>query len=68
MIETQSGIPSWIKTQVYNDFGFVLRFILVAKNDEKSIGNSMDFERIPWETPGWAARPRGGKIVDPVAL
>ena len=51
MREKQSGSPSWIKTQVYSDFGFVLRVILVAKNDEKSIDNSMDFEEILGETP-----------------
>ena len=51
MREKQSGIPILIKTRFYGDFGFVLRVILVAKNDENSIGNSMDFEGIPGETP-----------------
>ena len=43
MSEKQSGIPIWIKTRFYGDFGFVLKVILVSKNDEKSIDNSMDF-------------------------
>ena len=51
MREKQSGIPSWIKTQVYSDLGFVLRVILVSKIDEKSIGKSRDFEGIPGDTP-----------------
>ena len=49
--EKQSGIPILIKTRFYGDFGSVLRIILASKNDEKSIGNSMDFEGIPGETP-----------------
>ena len=49
--EKQSGIPIWIKTRFYGDFGFVLRVVLVSKNDEKSIVISMDFEGIPRETP-----------------
>ena len=51
MREKQSGIPIWIETKFYDDFGFVLRDILVSKIDEKSIGNSIDFEGIPGETP-----------------
>ena len=50
MREKQSGIPSWIKTPVYNDFGFVLRVIFVAKNNEKSSDKSMDFGGIAGET------------------
>ena len=43
MREKQSGIPILIKTQFYDDFGSVLRVILLAKIDEKSSGKSMDF-------------------------
>ena len=43
MREKQSGIPIWIKTRFYGDFGFVLRVILGAQIDEKSVGKSMDF-------------------------
>ena len=50
MREKQSGIPIWIKTRFCGDFGSVLRVILGGKIDEKSIGNSMDFEGIPGET------------------
>ena len=50
IVEKQSGIPSWIKTRFYRDFGFVLRVILVAKIDEKSSGKSMDFGGIPGGT------------------
>ena len=49
--EKQSGIPIWIKARFYGDFGFVLRVILEAQIDERSIDNSMDFEGIPGETP-----------------
>ena len=41
--EKQSGIPIWIKTRFYSDFGFVLRVIVVSKNDEKGIDESMEF-------------------------
>ena len=51
MREKQSGIPILIKTRFYGDFGFVLRVILVAKIDEKSIDKSRDFEGIPGDTP-----------------
>ena len=50
MREKQGGIPSLIKTRFYGDFGSVLRIILVAKIDEKSSDNSMDFGGIPGET------------------
>ena len=50
MREKQSGIPIWIKTLFYGDFGSVLRVILVATMDEKSSGKSMDFGGIPGET------------------
>ena len=39
----QSERPIWIKTWFYGDFGFVLRFILVATIDDNSIEQSMDF-------------------------
>ena len=51
MREKQSGIPIWIKTRFYGDFGSVLKVLLVSKNDEQSIEMSMDFEGIPGETP-----------------
>ena len=51
MRETQSGIPIWIKTRFNGDSGFVLKVILVAKNDEKIIEKSMELEEIPGETP-----------------
>ena len=50
MREKQSGIPIWIKTRFYADFGSVLRVILVVKIDEKSSDKSMDFGGIPGET------------------
>ena len=51
MREKQSGIPSWIKTQLYDDLGFVLRVILVSKIDEKSIDKSGNFEGILGGSP-----------------
>ena len=59
MKEKQSGIPIWIKTQFYDDLGFVLRVILVSKIDEKSIDESRDFEGILGDTPLWEDTPRG---------
>ena len=53
MREKQSGIPILIKTRFYDDFGSVLRVILVVKINEKSSEKSMDFEGIPGETPLW---------------
>ena len=50
MREKQSGIPILIKTGFYDDFGFVLRVILVVKIDEKSSDKSIDFGGIPGET------------------
>ena len=50
MREKQNGIPILIKTQLYGDFGFVLRVIFVAKIDEKSSDKSIDFGGIPGET------------------
>ena len=51
MREKQSGIPILMKTQFYDDLGFVLRVILVSKIDEKSIEKSRDLEGIPGDTP-----------------
>ena len=42
MREKQSGIPIWIKTLFYGDFGSVLRVILGPQIDEKGIENAMD--------------------------
>ena len=52
MRDKQSGIPIWIKTLFYCDFGFVLKVILASTNDEKSIEISMDFGGIPGGVPG----------------
>ena len=51
MREKQNGIPILMKTQFYDDLGFVLRVILVSKIDEKSFDKSRDFEGIRGDTP-----------------
>ena len=56
----QSGIPIWIKTWFYDDFGSVLKVILISTSDENSIDESMDFEGIPGETPVRVSRQVGG--------
>ena len=66
--EKQSGIPIWIKTCFYGDFGTVLRVILGPTIDEKSIDYSMDFSGIPGETPVWDNMVWGRENVTPVAL
>ena len=50
MREKQSGIPILIKTRFYDDFGSVLKVMLVAKIDKKSSDKSIDFGGIPGET------------------
>ena len=59
MKEKQRGIPILMKTQFYDDLGFVLRVILVSQIDEKSIDKSKDFEGIRGDTPLWEDTPRG---------
>ena len=68
MREKQSGIPILMKTQFYDDLGFVLRVILVSKINEKSVGKSMDFWGIPGETWGWEHLGLEGKNDCPMAL
>ena len=49
-----------MKTQFYDDLGFVLRVILVSQIDEKSIDESRDFEGIPGDTPESGNPPSEG--------
>ena len=48
--EKQSGIPIWMATRLYDDFGSVLKVILGRQINETSIENSMDFKAIPGES------------------
>ena len=54
MREKQNGIPIWMKTRFYGDFGFILEVILGAKNDEQNQRNFDGF----WRDSGGGPRLR----------